>query len=70
MTFAADGVTDPGWRDHGSPFVGCLDGNPGDPSHTNQQCVAGVVKGGTITVELKEGFTYTITGPNGLSGLG
>ena len=65
VTFAADGATIPDGEITVPSFVGCLDGNPGDPSHTNQQCVAGVVKGGSITVELIEGFTYTITGPNG-----
>lgn len=67
VTFAADGATIPDGQITVPAFEGCLDGNPGDPSHTNQQCVAGVVKGGTITVELKEGFTYTITGPNGFT---
>ena len=65
VTFAADGATIPDGEITVPSFVGCLDGNPGDPSHTNQQCVAGVVKGGSITVELIEGFTYTITGPDG-----
>ncbi|MBG6107951.1 hypothetical protein IWX88_001588, partial [Frigoribacterium sp. CG_9.8] len=44
--------------------VGPKEGNPADPSHTDQQCVAGATAGGSITVELIEGFTYTITGPN------
>jgi len=65
VTFAADGATIPDGEITVPSFVGCLDGNPGDPSHTNQQCVAGAVKGGSITVELIEGFTYTITGPDG-----
>ncbi len=65
VTFGAAGASIPNGEITIPSFVGCLDGSPGDPGSTNQQCFSGVVTGGTITVELIEGFTYTITGPNG-----
>jgi hypothetical protein len=65
VEFTATGYTIPNGEIVIPAFVGCLDGNPADPSYSNQQCVAGVLIGGSITVELIEGFTYTITGPNG-----
>ncbi|MFM9877011.1 MAG: hypothetical protein ACKVOG_04065 [Rhodoglobus sp.] len=65
VTFAADGATIPDAKLTVPPFEGCLDGNPGDPVSTDQQCVSGRVVGGSITVGLMEGFTYTITGPAG-----
>ncbi len=64
VTYSAAGADLPNGQIVVPAFDGCLDGSPGDPSHTNQQCVSGEVIGGTITVQLIEGFTYTITGPN------
>lgn len=65
VKFAADGATIPDGSIEVPKFVGCLDGQPADPSHTDQQCVDGVTTGGSITVALLEGFTYKVTGPNG-----
>ncbi len=46
-------------------FVGCLEVTPGDPSHTDETCVAGSTTpvGGSITVGLETGLTYTLDGP-------
>lgn len=65
VTFSAAGATIPNGQITVPSFDGCLDGNPGDPSHTNQSCVYGVVTEGSITVMPITGFEYTIDGPNG-----
>ncbi len=43
-------------------FTGCLDTHPGDPSVTPELCTNGVVSNGSITVDLKPGLIYSITG--------
>lgn len=45
------------------PFTGCLQGKPGDPSHSNETCVAGSKVLGSITVGLETGLVYSIDGP-------
>jgi LPXTG-motif cell wall-anchored protein len=45
------------------PFAGCLDAKPGDPSQTNETCVAGANVGGSITVGMETGLVYSIDGP-------
>lgn len=66
VTFSAPGASIPNQTITVPAFEGCLDGQPGDPSHTNEQCVYGEVTGGSITVLPLTGFQYTIDGPNGL----
>ncbi|MEO8094330.1 MAG: hypothetical protein ABI632_05270 [Pseudolysinimonas sp.] len=46
-----------------APFTGCLDAKPGDPSHSNETCVAGAKVLGSITVGLETGLVYSIDGP-------
>ena len=45
------------------PFAGCLDAKPGDPSQTNETCLAGASVGGSITVGMETGLVYSIDGP-------